>query len=267
MITLNAFLAAIQENIARITRYESGGDGKGGGCDCIGLIIGAIRLAGETWSGTHGSNYAARYEMSTFGNASMFLGEIVYKAREPGEDKYDLPDRYKNSGDLRDYYHVGVVTSVSPLNITHCTSGSGCKIQTLNSEGELVWTPSTNGGIKVDTKQGQWKYGGKLKMVDYNDVLYDAIVTAATGRTVNLRANPSENSTILKAVPIGSDIQVYEEKGDWSRVKWNYWDGWMMNKFIVPVEPTDIYSQLKEARDALAHALAVIEGLMGGGVG
>lgn len=247
MITLNAFLAAIQANIARITHYESGGDGKGGGCDCIGLIIGAVRLAGGTWNGTHGSNYAARYEMSTFGNASMFLGEIVYKAREPGEDKYDLPDRYKNSGDLRDYYHVGVVTSVSPLNITHCTS--------------------VPGGIKVDTKQGQWKFGGKLKMVDYNDVLYDAIVTAATGRTVNLRANPSENSTILKAVPIGSDIQVYEEKGDWSRVKWNYWDGWMMNKFIVPVEPTDIYSQLKEARDALAHALAVIEGLMGGGVG
>jgi uncharacterized protein YraI len=248
MIPLKAFLSAIQENTARITHYLSGGDGRDGGCDCIGLIIGAIRLAGGTWNGTHGSNYAARSEMTAFGRVSdLYLGEVVYKAKSPTDSGYALPDRYKGSGDLLDYYHVGVVTNVNPLIITHCTGVSG--------------------GIKEDNQPGQWKYGGQLKMVDYNDVLYDAIVTAATGRTVNLRANPSENSTILKAVPIGSDIQVYEEKGDWSRVKWNYWDGWMMNKFIVPAEPTDIYSQLKEARDALAHALAVIEGLMGGGVG
>ena len=74
--------------------------------------------------------------MSTFGHIAnageMFLGEIVYKAREPGEDKYALPARYENSGDLRDYYHVGVVTSVSPLEITKCGGESKLLIGTLD---------------------------------------------------------------------------------------------------------------------------------------
>ena len=84
MITLAAFLQGIRENVARIKRYESTGDGTGGGCDCIGLIIGAVRLAGGKWTGTHGSNYAARNEMRDFGRITDFyLGEIVYKAANP----------------------------------------------------------------------------------------------------------------------------------------------------------------------------------------
>lgn len=51
------------------------------------------------------------------------MGEIVYKARKPGDSSYNLPDRYKaNGGDLLDYYHVGVVTKVRPLEITHCST-------------------------------------------------------------------------------------------------------------------------------------------------
>ena len=95
MIALNKFLDAIQENVARITHYESGGDGKGGGCDCIGLIIGAVRLAGGSWPGTHGSNWAARNAMSTLEYIEMpvdvFLGEIVYKAKKPGDLFSQIP--------------------------------------------------------------------------------------------------------------------------------------------------------------------------------
>lgn len=253
MITLNSFLEGIRANCSRITHYELGGDGTGGGCDCIGLIIGAVRLAGGNWTGTHGSNYAARNEMESFGVVrEWYLGEVVYKAREPGDAKYALPDRYKASGDLLDYYHVGVVTSVSPLIITHCTS--------------------VPGGIKEDNQPGAWKYGGKLKCVNYGgdvvDVLYEAQVVAVSGRTVNLRAKPTEQSTVLKSVPVGSTVEVLDDTDpNWTKIRYLYYDGWMMSKFLVPIEQEDLQNELREIRDELAKVLARLEKLVMGGVG
>lgn len=225
MIPLDRFLACVRENESRISGYEQGHDGSDGKCDCIGLIIGAVRLAGGTWPGTHGSNWAARNAMTTLEHIAdareMFLGEIVYKAREPGEDKYALPDRYKDSGDLRDYYHVGVVTGVNPLQITHCTS--------------------VPGGIAFDTKMGNWRWGGKLKYVDYNEggepdmeTPYQAIVTADNGKTVNLRAKPDIKSTIIERVTVGAIVTVLDEDGEWDKVSHAGKTGYMMDKYLVP---------------------------------
>lgn len=258
MITLNDFLSGIQRNEARITHYQSGGDGSGGGCDCIGLIIGAIRLAGGKWSGTHGSNWAARNAMRTLNRITEpFLGEVVYKAKEPGEKGYDLPAKYKTSGDLKDYYHVGVVTGIDPLCITHCTSVAG--------------------GIKRDSALGQWAYGGELKYVDYGgedmDVMYQAIVTAVSGRTVNLRANPSRNARVLQAVPVGAEVDVLQETDDtWSWVFWNGEQGYMMRTFLRYKDPgdgddPDLRAELESLRDQLAGALETIDKLLGVNVG
>ena len=248
MISLNAFLQGIKANTARITHYESGGDGRGGGCDCIGLIIGAVRLAGGTWNGTHGSNYAARSEMTAFGRVSdLYLGEVVYKAKSPGEAGYDLPERYKSSGDLLDYYHVGVVTNVDPLIITHCTG--------------------VPGGIKEDNQPGQWKYGGQLKMVEYQPIepLYEAVVTAVSGRTVHLRAKPNTQSTILKSVPVGSKVEVLEEvNADWAKIRYLYYDGYMMRKFLEVREPSDLLTEIHEAIAALDKAKNILMDLIGG---
>ncbi len=146
-IPLEAFLRKAEEIAALKPRYRSGGSGADGTCDCIGLIIGAIRLAGGAWPGIHGSNYAARSETEGLGpfsgTGSLRIGDLVYKAREPEDAGYDLPDKYRKggksfTGDLRDYYHVGIVTSSAPLRILHMTSP----------------------GITVDTKVGAWKYRG-----------------------------------------------------------------------------------------------------------
>ncbi len=224
MIPLNKFLICVQENVARIHAYELGHDGSDGKCDCIGLIIGALALAGFRWPGVHGSNWAARNAMSSLGPINsageMFLGEIVYKAREPGEAKYDLPERYKDSGDLRDYYHVGVVTCEDPLCITHCTS--------------------VEGGIQRDGKQGAWRWGGKLKYVDYEEgggeVSYTAVVTAENGKPVNLRAKPDIKSTILARVPVGTEVRatVYDPDPKWRKVEANGKTGYMMAEYLRP---------------------------------
>lgn len=157
-IPLSSFLEKIREIAAENPKYRSGGSGKDGTCDCIGLIIGAIRRAGGNWPGIHGSNYSARYETRNLekitNQNALRVGELVYKHRSPGEAGYDLPARYRNHPDRNDYYHVGVVTSVSPLRILHMT------------------TPS----IQTDTKLGKWSHHGWCSRVTDRPEGADTIV-------------------------------------------------------------------------------------------
>lgn len=125
MVSQEKFHEALQKNISRVREYENGMDGTDGQCDCIGLIIGALRLAGSKWKWTHGSNYAMRYRMkNTYrieNKNQLQVDQLVYKAHDPGESGYALPEKYAKHADRRDYYHVGVVESVNPLTIVHCT--------------------------------------------------------------------------------------------------------------------------------------------------
>ena len=258
MITVQKFLQCVQENAERIHGYELGHDGSDGKSDCIGLIIGALRLAGVKWPGTHGSNWAARNAMESLlrieDGSEMFPGMIVYKARSPGEEGYALPESYKNSPDRKDYYHVGVVTGVEPLEITHCTGVAG--------------------GIKRDTKQGAWKYGGKLKYVNYEQdgekpmqVLYKAKVWADNGYPVRLRTGPGSKYDIIAEVPLGSAVDVLEEtNGAWSTIQFGGQAGYMMRKFLIREEEAPIgdtvtisRTKLKELKACLSDALNVIE--------
>ena len=148
MLSITEFLAAIEEIAAENPAYRKGGSGFDGTCDCIGLIIGAIQRCGGKWSGIHGSNWAARNEVSGLrklvSNADLSVGDLVFKAKVPGQSGYDLPSRYSSGSDKNDYYHVGVVLSVYPLRIRHMT------------------TPAA----KIDTKLGAWSHHGWCKHVE-----------------------------------------------------------------------------------------------------
>ena len=217
---LEAFIAQVEAIAQASPVYRLGGDGSDGTCDCIGLVIGAIRRAGGSWTGTHGSNYAARYEMRELlpvtDAGELCLGDVVYKARTPGQAGYALPERYKNDPDQRDYYHVGVVTATSPLEITHCTGP----------------------GIVRDTKLGKWTYRGRLEKVDYDGtevvetMAQEAKVTAASGSTVKMRSKPSTSDGLYWEVPVGAEVQVAEITGGWAKVRYGDRTGYMMVAFL-----------------------------------
>lgn len=224
---LEAFIAQIEAIAQASPVYRLGGDGSDGTCDCIGLVIGAIRRAGGAWMGTHGSNYAARYEMRELlpvtDAGELCLGDVVYKARTPGQAGYDLPERYKNDPDNRDYYHVGVVTATSPLEITHCTGP----------------------GIVRDTKLSKWTYRGRLEKVDYDGtsqevgtMVQTATVVADSGSTVKMRSKPSTSDGLYWEVPVGALVQVAEVSGEWAKVRYGDRTGYMMAKFLVMDAPT-----------------------------
>ena len=217
---LEAFIAQVEAIAQASPVYRLGGDGSDGTCDCIGLVIGAIRRAGGSWTGTHGSNYAARYEMRELlpvtDAGELCLGDVVYKARTPGQAGYALPERDKKGPDQRDYYHVGVVTAVEPLEITHCTGP----------------------GIVRDTKLGKWTYRGRLEKVDYDGtevvetMAQEAKVTAASGSTVKMRSKPSTSDGLYWEVPVGAEVQVAEISGGWAKVRYGDRTGYMMVAFL-----------------------------------
>ena len=219
-ITRERFLEKVEEIAQSNPSYKEGRDGSDGTCDCIGLIIGAIRRAGGAWNGIHGSNYAARYEMRellpVMDAGELNLGEVVYKARMPGKVGYALPERYKNDPDQLDYYHVGVVTATSPLEITHCTGP----------------------GIVRDTKLGRWTYRGRLEKVDYDGtevvetMVQTATVVADSGSKVKMRSKPSTSDGLYWEVPVGATVQVAENTGGWAKVRYGDRTGYMMVEYL-----------------------------------
>ena len=217
MVTMKSFLRGVDAIAEEKPTYRLGHDGSDGACDCIGLIIGAIRRAGGKWTGTHGSNWTARNAMDTLHAVAdpgdLQVGQAVFKAAEPGKSGYNLPDRYKGDADTRDYYHVGVVRSVSPLEIVHCTGP----------------------GIVRDKKMGKWSHAGWLRMVRRESEKEDArmqtaIVTAESGSTVNLRKTPE--GALLDRVPVGSEAHVLETLYGWARVTVDGKTGWMDKRYL-----------------------------------
>jgi hypothetical protein len=232
MVSKRTFINNILEIQSRAPTYRTRGVGADGTCDCIGLIMGAMYEAGHKKYDMHSSNYFARYQMEELYPVSraehLFTGMIVYKAREDTSqlhERYQLGGRYY-TGDMLDYYHVGVVLTPNPLEIIHCTSGDGVD------------------GITIDSTMGKWAFGGRLVGVDYsNDGIdtveeekpmepYTAKVTAPSGSTVNMRMRPDESAAVVVRVPIGSTVDVQTQADGWARIVWNGTVGYMMEKFL-----------------------------------
>lgn len=220
-MTTAEFLQKVEEIRREQPTYRLGGDGSDGTCDCIGLIIGAIRRNGGRWTGTHGSNYTARNELDYLlpinAASDLNVGEVVLKARTPTADGYDLPSRYDEDPDKRDYYHIGVVMSVSPLRIVHCTQGGGAD------------------GMAEDMRLGGWTHRGWLSKIsrEGDAPMVDtmkATVVAESGSTVNLRSTPG--GALVTRVPVGTTVTVASRQDGWSRVAYGREVGWMMDDYL-----------------------------------
>lgn len=212
------------------------GDGSDGYCDCIGLIIGAVRRMGLKWTGIHGSNYAARMELTGLkpitSQSELEVGDIVLKAVPKGHKNWDLPSRYFKgaryyNGDLNDYYHAGVVVSVNPFQIKHMSSK-----MTIDTTVKTYYP---------------WNYAGKLtKLVtaakdvpdptpapkENTDNFTKAVLVAKSGSTVNLRRAPTKQSGIMMQIKLGTTITITKPGEVWAAVTYNGFSGYMMAEFL-----------------------------------
>lgn len=234
--------------------------------DCSGAFVDSYNLHGENIY--HGSNRIVRvYVEQLLPISKAKPGYAAFKLHKPGEDGYSLPSEYKSggkyyNGDLNDYYHIGLV------------GADGKRV--INAQ-------STSKGF-TNTDLSQWACVAKLKAVQYDDIeggdepmddmpLYIAKVTAESGKTVNMRRNPSMNASVLKAIPIGEEVEVMDVLDGWSKISYNGQDGYMMSKFLVPIggesdnpvvpsESNNIRDELEALKVSLETALSIIDKLL-----
>lgn len=231
---VNKFIEKINLIFNSNPKRREPGDGSDGYCDCIGLIIGAIRRMGLKWPGIHGSNYAARMEITGLkpitSQSELEVGDIVLKAVPKGHRNWALPSRYFQggkyyNGDLNDYYHAGVVASVNPFQIKHMSSK-----------------------MTIDTKVNTyypWNYTGKLTRLlkaaadtpspepkDELENYKKAVLVAKSGSTVNLRRLPTKKSAIMMQVKLGTTVTITKPGEEWAAVKYNGFSGYMMSEFL-----------------------------------
>lgn len=234
-VSLHDFLEQVDVIYNLHPSYKTGHDGSDGMCDCIGLIKGALRRCNVSPTGLSGTNYAARHTilgLTKFASASQLsVGDVVLKVRDMDDSSMPLPDKYRPggtdyTGDLTNYTHIGVVSSVNPLEIKHMTS------------------PTT----QTDTKVGKWCYKGTLPHISYSggdesvtnpETEYPkaATVYAENGKPVHMRQGKGTNYKIVCDVPCGDVVDVLKEDSEWSKVQYmegtRLRTGYMMNQFLV----------------------------------
>ena len=235
---VSAFVSRVKTIAARPIKYRTGGVGKDGTCDCIGLIMGAMYELGRKKYDLHSTNYFARYQVEELKPAKekeLFVGQLLFRSRT-STDK--LNERYKRggshyTGDLLDYYHVAVVTRTKPLEIIECTE-----------YGNVT-------GIVVNKVFKNWQHGAKLKEVLYDgydeeddpvlealiprNALYEAVVITQKD-PLTIREWPESGPRVGKA-PKGATVEVLSEAGDgWPMVRYNGVTGYALETYIKRID-------------------------------
>ena len=89
------------------------------------------------------------------------------------------------------------------------------------------------------------------------------IVTAISGKTVNLRQQPNTSSKILQAIPITTEVEVIEKtSASWYKIKYNGTEGYMMAKYLKQKQSTISQDDLRKVYDSLNETLALIEKIL-----
>lgn len=268
MIKVKDLIALFQKMYREHWAYVWGAAEKG--CvDCSGAFVYAYKVL-EHVSIPHGSNAIARKwivgEMLPVSKAEP--GMAAFKAREPGEENYDLPERYRAggasyNGDLNDYYHIGLVDD-DPRYV-------------LNAKG------TQQGFCRDAIAKGGWDFVAYLKDVEYQDSKDDGEVVAmqakvvlpvgASGDTVNMRSKPDRSAPIVARVPVGSVVDVLTDQTTWCKIDWQGKQGWMMSNYLeydgqdgesnsLTPEETQM---IDDALSQIEKAVEIIGGIVGRG--
>ena len=255
-IAVSAILGDFKRMLAERWRYTDGAS-ETGNVDCSGAFVWSYRQHGQ--SIYHGSNRIARTEVIELVPISAAKpGMAVFKCRNPGDSRYALSSSYKQGGkyynsDLRDFYHIGL----------------------MGEDGKVLNAQSSATGF-VASPVKSWTWAGYLKKVDYkednpmvddsNGVIYAGRVTAQSGSTVNLRAEPSKSAKVLEKVKIGSSVNVIGTIDGWLHVETETNQGYMMEEFVdvgISKTETPTLSELAERVEKLEARVTSLEGGVG----
>ena len=91
----------------------------------------------------------------------------------------------------------------------------------------------------------------------------ELIVSASSGKTVNLRSHPSKNATIVKAIPINKKVQLVSKySNEWYEVQYEGLHGYMMAQFLKSTSNTLSKEDIREVYNSLKETLTLLEKLL-----
>lgn len=223
------------------------------GCvDCSGAFVYAFGVYGIKYP--HGSNAIARRyitgDMLPISQAKP--GMAAFKYKTPGESGYNLPEKYQKGGAsfngmLYDYYHIGLVDS-DPAYV-------------LNAKG-------TDYGFCRDrlTEKNGWDCAAYLADVEYDggesrvETAKVVLPGGASGSTVNMRRTPSRSSDIIMKVPVGAEVTVNSDSGQWCQITYADKTGYMMSNYLEYVgQGGESDTITADDREKIDHALTAME--------
>ena len=188
---------------------------------------------GEKWIGHYVADCSGLFKW-----AFKQLGGNIYHGSNTIWDKYLSAKGKLNSGQRSDGKPLLPGTAVFLLRNGDDRHHLGLYI----GNGEVIEAKGTAYGV-VKSNINQWDEWGELKDVDYDEqeeetdmeVPFQAVATADSGKTVNLRQGPDKKSVIIAWVPVGDTVTVLDELGEWDKVSYHGKTGYMMAKYLWPV--------------------------------
>lgn len=153
------------------------------------------------------------------------------------------PAKYKGDG-LGNASHIGLVTMPRGEGAIHSSASRGCVAESV-FKGKTI----KNGGWN---KVGLWNqvsydYGGDTPTPSTTPEptptptpTPEPTQTATVGNVpdgnkqrVNLRKRPSIKSALVDRVPCGETVEILNDEGEWSQVRWKNETGYMMSTFLI----------------------------------
>ena len=82
----------------------------------------------------------------------------------------------------------------------------------------------------------------------------------AVGTTVNMRVDARKSSAVVARVPVGSEVRIISDAGEWCGIGYGDKNGWMMSNYLeYPNQDGESESISAEDREALEAALKQAE--------
>lgn len=185
--------------------------------DCSGLFhYGFKELGGYI---PHGSN-------SIWNSECSGRGELKQGERTDGKPLLPGTAVFTTSGEKHN--HIGLYV------------GDGMVIEAQGAQAGVAASP---------VSKKKWTAWGELKGVRYQDqderekekekekkedrkMAKVALPTGAAGNTVNMREESSRKARIICKVPVGTEVDIISDVGDWCLIEYNGKGGWMMSNYL-----------------------------------
>lgn len=89
------------------------------------------------------------------------------------------------------------------------------------------------------------------------------IVTANSGKTVNMRLQPTTTSKIVQAIPLSSEVELIEKTSTtWYKIKYLDKEGYMMAKYLKQKQSNISQEDLRKVYSSLNETLTLIEKIL-----